>query len=1613
MATACPFSGCEYVVAADTAPIVVVQLLQMHQSEAHTRPTVSITAEKVTRPRVTAAGSSEDWEYFTSRWTEYKKATGLTDTDCVIQLLECCDEGLRRDLTRFSGGSLSSKDEQTVLAAMRSLAVREENLAVARVQLHNMTQEHEEPVRAFAARLRGQAAVCKFHVTCECGRVVSYQDEVTRDTLARGLADRDIQLDLLAQGQTPIPLEETIRFVEAKEAGKRSAQTLGQSQGVAAARSQYRRAKASIGEQERRVSAGDAGRQQSSVAGPADVCQYCRRTGHGVKASVAVRAKSCPAYRSQCRHCRRRGHFTEACLQRQAAGIATTHPEGDDDAPSDALCSLRDSTHDTVASCTAAAMRHHMYDDITQSWCQQPSQPQPSIKLDLSLQPADYGALGLQCTVSQATITQEVIADTGCQSCLAGISLMRRLGVTEADLVPTSLRMHAANGDPIDIRGALILRISGHRDGIRRETRQFVYITPNCDTMYLSRDACRDLGMIDAAFPAVGLASISADGIGIDEYNACSCPRRQTPPPKPTELPMPATESNVDALRQWLADYYSASTFNTCEHQPLTPMDGPPLRIMLRPDAEPVAHHKAIPVPLHWQTEVKAALDRDVQLGVIEPVPIGEPVTWCHRMVVVSKKSGSPRRCVDLQPLNRCAARETHHTPSPFHQARSVPRSTYKTILDAWNGYHSVPLHEEDRHLTTFLTPWGRYRYCAAPQGYISSGDGYTRRYDEIVMAANLSHDCYTKCIDDTLLWGDSIEEVFWRTVEWLDMCGRSGITLNSEKFVFAQKTAEFAGFEITPDTVRPSHAFLQSITEFPTPRNLTDVRAWFGVVNHVAYAFAMADAMLPFRELLKPGKFTWTDELQALFDMSKRTIVEEVTKGVQIFETDRPTVLATDWSRTGIGFWLLQKYCTCAGRSPLCCAEGWKTTLVGSRFTSGAESRYAPVEGEALAVADALEKTRFFVLGCSDLTVVVDHKPLVKIFGDRSLVDLPNARLRNLKEKTLRFRFDISYLPGVKNRVPDIASRYPTGAPIGISLSDDVTVDDAGEVAAAAITTIRSVTWDRVRDATAGDPSMMRLLELIEGGLPAHRHEMPEELREYHSLRDGLYTSDGIILYDQRIVIPPSLREEVLQSLHGAHQGIGMMLARAAVSVYWPGITSAIRRARERCHTCNRNAPSQPWAPPEDISYPEYPFQQLCADYFTHCGRTYLVIVDRYSNWPIVERAQDGSAGLRDCLYRVFSTFGIAEELTSDGGPEFTAHETQAFLADYGVRHRRSSVAFPHANCRAEVGVKTVKRMIEGNTGDNGELNVRRFQRAMLNYRNTPDPTTGLSPAQCVFGRPVRDFIPIPPGQYRPHPTWRETLSAREEALRNRHMRDHERWSAHTRRLPPLTVGDAVRLQNQIGRYPRKWDKTGRVVEVRQHNQYMVRVDGSGRMTLRNRQFLRKYTPVVPARRQHTRMDELLDDFRRHPTRVSQSHANSGLTPPTSPPAAQPPGSPTPVVGQMPATPPRAPRGRPPTPRPPAPSPPVVLSPRERDASPPLVSPQCVTPSPSMSTSPPHRVSPHALSPGHATPSPPAMPPPAAPGSQPLRDTEPDRPRRSDRPRQMPIRYRDPNFTR
>ena len=206
------------------------------------------------------------------------------------------------------------------------------------------------------------------------------------------------------------------------------------------------------------------------------------------------------------------------------------------------------------------------------------------------------------------------------------------------------------------------------------------------------------------------------------------------------------------------------------------------------------------------------------------------------------------------------------------------------------------------------------------------------------------------------------------------------------------------------------------------------------------------------------------------------------------------------------------------------------------------------------------------------------------------------------------------------------------------------------------------------------------------------------------------------------------------------------------------------------------------------------------------------------------------------------------------------------------------------------------------------GSINIDAFQEAIVQYRNTPYPTTKMSPAMCVLGRLVKDLIPILPGKHHPHPTWRESLQLREQALRQRYMRHQYKWSEHTKTLSPLQVGDRVWIQNQTGPHPKKWDPTGIVIEVHQFHPYLIRIDGSGRQTLRNRKFLRKFIPVYqpPTRRSitediaHLSPTDTTSPFQRPLMWRSTVHRYHH-TLPTHRPPSQPQAQPNPLWKQCP----------------------------------------------------------------------------------------------------------------
>ena len=189
--------------------------------------------------------------------------------------------------------------------------------------------------------------------------------------------------------------------------------------------------------------------------------------------------------------------------------------------------------------------------------------------------------------------------------------------------------------------------------------------------------------------------------------------------------------------------------------------------------------------------------------------------------------------------------------------------------------------------------------------------------------------------------------------------------------------------------------------------------------------------------------------------------------------------------------------------------------------------------------------------------------------------------------------------------------------------------------------------------------------------------------------------------------------------------------------------------------------------------------------------------------------------------------------------------HEVQTFLMKWGVHHRLSSAYFPHSNNRAELAVKTAKRLLMENMDNQGCIDTDAFGRAMLQYRNTPHPDTRLSPAQVIFGRAIRDFVPVLPYKYEPRQEWGFLQEDRERALAKRLYHDGSRLAFSTRPLPSLTVGDKVLVQQQTGRDRTRWDKSGEIVEVLPHDQVNMLMDGSRRISLRNRRFVRKFKPT------------------------------------------------------------------------------------------------------------------------------------------------------------------------
>ena len=290
------------------------------------------------------------------------------------------------------------------------------------------------------------------------------------------------------------------------------------------------------------------------------------------------------------------------------------------------------------------------------------------------------------------------IADTGAQSCLWSMSGFVAAGFSVDDLLSVSVNLRAANKTRIEITGAVIL---GPRESSsandRRSCTTMVYVSQAAHGFYLSYEVMVDIGIVPVDFPSISplphiAASVrSTDGppgpgnqkdYGLVASNA-DCVLMSSTHCSPQSSNGASLRLHGSKQRKNEGNIIPGICVVNIKHMPspLPALHGrAPVKIHLKDGATPKAVHTPALIPVHWQERVYHDIIRDELLGVIERVPHGEAVTWCHRMVVTRKQNGSPRRTVDLSPLNKHCARETFSSESPFHLARRMPGESWKTV---------------------------------------------------------------------------------------------------------------------------------------------------------------------------------------------------------------------------------------------------------------------------------------------------------------------------------------------------------------------------------------------------------------------------------------------------------------------------------------------------------------------------------------------------------------------------------------------------------------------------------------------------------------------------------------------------------------------------------------------------------------------------------------------------------------------------------------------------------------------------------------------------------------------------------------------------------------------
>ncbi|XP_055615229.1 uncharacterized protein K02A2.6-like [Toxorhynchites rutilus septentrionalis] len=769
-----------------------------------------------------------------------------------------------------------------------------------------------------------------------------------------------------------------------------------------------------------------------------------------------------------------------------------------------------------------------------------------------------------------------------------------------------------------------------------------------------------------------------------------------------------------------------------------------------------------IPEPMKKKVDEKIL--EMLRTDVIEPAQ--GPAEWISPMVVVPKGKDDIRLCINMRYPNQAIHREHYPLPVIETLLNKLRGTTYFSKLDITSAYHHIELHPDSRSITTFMTERGLMRFKRMMFGINCAPEIFQRIMTEMLAGV----DGVIVYIDDIVIAARTLEEHDQRLKQVLLILRQNNAKLNEGKCLFRVRELEILGFKVSAAGISPSDEKVAAIKNFRTPTNKEEVRSFLGLVNFVGHFIPrLSTRSEPLRQYLRGDVLDFGNEQKEAFD----DLRNELSNGVRrlgYFDPKDVTELYIDASPVGLGAVLVQRDPSSTPRIICFASKGLTPT----------ERVYPQTQREALAVVWAVEKLYFYLFGLH-FTIFTDHKTLEYIFGGKHQDGRrATTRAEGWALRLQPYDFEIKYISGTSN-ISDILSR--------LNSNSDPPFDDNAEHYLCSIGEEPSaITLDDIRNEMVKDEILIAVTKALQSG------DWPQHLIRYESFAKELGVINGILVRDERIILPTSLRPKALDIIHRGHPGVVTMRRALREKVWWPGMDDDVTGKIQECAGCIAVSVVGPPEPIQRKEMPDRAWQEIAIDFFSakECA-TFLIVVDYYSRFiRVIEMKTTTAAKTIEALESIFAEHTYPETIRSDNGPPFSSEVFASYCSSKNIRLIRTIPYWPQMNGlveRQNQGILRTLRIARATKSDWRKA----IKEYVYMYNTTPHSVTRKAPMELLTGRPVKDLLP----SLRTDPHWHREEGVRErdtiEKLKGKKYADQRRHA----RTSEIEEGDDVVLKN------------------------------------------------------------------------------------------------------------------------------------------------------------------------------------------------------------------------